>query len=65
MLRIKTVKAMVAWMKAKRDLAGQGLVEYGLVIGLIAVVCIIALETTGTAVNGLLQKVARSLSTVS
>ena len=44
---------------------GQGLVEYGLILGLIAVVAIAALSSTGQQVNGLVQKVAKSLSTVS
>jgi len=49
----------------RKDEEGQGLVEYGLILGLIAVVAIAALNTTGTSVNGLIQKVAASLSTVS
>lgn len=49
----------------RRDEEGQGLVEYGLILGLIAVVAIAALNATGTSVNGLIQKVADSLSTVS
>lgn len=49
----------------KRDEDGQGLVEYGLILGLIAVVAIAALNATGTSVNALIQKVADSLSTVS
>jgi pilus assembly protein Flp/PilA len=47
------------------DDEGQGLVEYGLILGLIAVVAIAALNATGTQVNGLLQKVAASLGTIS
>lgn len=39
--------------------------EYGLILGLIAVVAIAALNATGTSVNALIQKVADSLSTVS
>jgi pilus assembly protein Flp/PilA len=49
----------------RKDDEGQGLVEYGLIMGLIAVVAIAALNTTGSSVNGLIQKVAASLSTVS
>jgi pilus assembly protein Flp/PilA len=49
----------------RKDEEGQGLVEYGLILGLIAVVAIAALNTTGSSVNGLIQKVADSLSTVS
>jgi len=49
----------------RKDEEGQGLVEYGLILGLIAVVAIAALNATGTSVNSLIQKVATSLSTVS
>ena len=49
----------------RRDEEGQGLVEYGLILGLIAVVAIAALTATGTGVNGLIQKVSNSLTTVS
>ncbi|MBI4860944.1 MAG: Flp family type IVb pilin [Candidatus Riflebacteria bacterium] len=49
----------------RRDEEGQGLVEYGLILGLIAVVAIAALNATGGSVNTLIQKVASSLTTVS
>jgi len=49
----------------KKDDEGQGLVEYGLILGLIAVVAIAALNATGGSVNALIQKVASSLSSVS
>jgi pilus assembly protein Flp/PilA len=52
-------------MITRRDEEGQGLVEYGLILGLIAVVAIAALNATGASVNTLIQKVADSLSTVS
>jgi pilus assembly protein Flp/PilA len=52
-------------MIQRKDEEGQGLVEYGLILGLIAVVAIAALNATGTQVNSLIQKVAASLSTVS
>ncbi len=48
-----------------RDEEGQGLVEYGLILGLIAVVAIAALNATGTNVNDMLQRVANTLDTVS
>jgi pilus assembly protein Flp/PilA len=59
---------MIRKMKSlfvQRDEEGQGLVEYGLILGLIAVVAIAALNATGASVNTLIQKVANSLSTVS
>ncbi|MBI4870126.1 MAG: Flp family type IVb pilin [Candidatus Riflebacteria bacterium] len=49
----------------QRDDEGQGLVEYGLILGLIAVVAIAALNATGTNVNLMLQRVANTLDTVS
>lgn len=58
---IRRIKSLLQ----KRDEEGQGLVEYGLILGLIAVVAIAALNATGTSVNALIQKVADSLSTVS
>jgi pilus assembly protein Flp/PilA len=58
---ISRLKTMIQ----RKDEEGQGLVEYGLILGLIAVVAIAALNATGSQVNSLLQKVAASLSTVS
>jgi pilus assembly protein Flp/PilA len=49
----------------QREDEGQGLVEYGLILGLIAVVAIAALNATGTNVNAMLQRVANTLDTVS
>lgn len=40
---------------------GQALTEYGLILALIAVVCIAALTVTGTSVSGVLDKVAASV----
>ena len=42
---------------------GQGMVEYGLILGLISIVAIAALTATGTSVNALLQKVSDTLNT--
>lgn len=50
------------WSRVDED--GQGLVEYGLILGLIAVVAIASMSATGQGVNGLLQKMAASLSTI-
>jgi len=58
---IRRLKSLVQ----TKDEEGQGLVEYGLILGLIAVVAIAALNATGASVNTLIQKVADSLSTVS
>lgn len=55
------------WMLRKiaayktRDEEGQGLAEYGLILALIAVVCIAALTTLGTGVAAKLGQVATAL----
>lgn len=43
------------------DEDGQALAEYGLILGLIAVVCIIALTGIGLAISGQLDSVAGAL----
>lgn len=40
---------------------GQGLAEYGLILALIAVVCIAALTTLGTDLSGILGDVSAGL----
>jgi pilus assembly protein Flp/PilA len=40
---------------------GQGLAEYGLILALIALVCIAALTTLGTAISGSLSGLTASL----
>lgn len=42
---------------------GQGMVEYGLILGLIAIVVIAALSATGTSLKGLFGGVAQSIQT--
>ncbi|MGD0204935.1 MAG: Flp family type IVb pilin [Dehalococcoidia bacterium] len=41
--------------------AGQALAEYGLILALIAVVCLVALGALGLAVSGNLDKVAAKM----
>ncbi|MBI6546152.1 MAG: Flp family type IVb pilin [Cyanobacteria bacterium NC_groundwater_1444_Ag_S-0.65um_54_12] len=40
---------------------GQALTEYGLILGLIAVVCVGALTLMGTNVNNMLKSIASTL----
>lgn len=40
-----------------RDEEGQGLAEYGLILALIAVVCIAALTLLGTSIDGTLDSI--------
>ena len=39
----------------------QGLAEYGLILALVAIACIIALGALGTALSGILQSVVTAL----
>jgi pilus assembly protein Flp/PilA len=43
------------------DESGQGLVEYGLILSLIALVCVLALTTLGSDVSSILSSVAAQL----
>ena len=40
---------------------GQALVEYGLIIGLIAVVCVLVITTLGGEIRGALQGISNAL----
>ena len=44
--------------KAPSRQDGQALIEYALIISLIALVAIVALQTTGTNIKGILNKIA-------
>jgi pilus assembly protein Flp/PilA len=48
-----------------RDEEGQALTEYGLILGLIAVVTVGALTMMGTNVNKMLSAIANTLSSTS
>jgi pilus assembly protein Flp/PilA len=41
---------------------GQGLVEYGLIVGLIAVACMIVLQAMGTGIAGVFTRILGRLS---
>ncbi len=51
----------VASMQARTHEEGQGLAEYGLILALIAVVCIVALQALGGGISGTLGSVTASL----
>ena len=51
----------VAKLQTMQDEEGQGLAEYGLILALIAVVCIIALRLLGTNISAALTSVANSI----
>ncbi len=40
---------------------GQGLAEYGLILALIAVACIVALTALGGSISGILNRLAGSI----
>lgn len=45
-----------------REEEGQGLVEYALIIGLIAIVAIAALTSAGTSVGGMFNNISDKLN---
>ena len=45
-----------------RDEQGQDLLEYALLISLIALVCVIAITSAGTNVNTIFQNIATALA---
>jgi pilus assembly protein Flp/PilA len=64
---------MVAWLNLMmaslmsrlpekvKDEAGQGLVEYALIIVLVSIACVITLGTLGTTVSGVFTTIVGSL----
>ncbi|HOU10163.1 MAG TPA: Flp family type IVb pilin [Clostridiales bacterium] len=54
------MKKLMAWFK---DEEGQGMVEYGLLIGLIAVVVVVALLVLGPRIRDMFQSAADNLTT--
>ena len=55
----------VARMRAfVRDDSGQDLLEYALLVGLIALVAVLAVTSTGTSVNNIFQAISNSLANV-
>ena len=63
MTKIKnwTLSKVAAVQARNTNEEGQGLAEYGLILALIAVVCIFALTTLGTAIQGKLGEVTAGL----
>ena len=57
------------WQSALRALAiddsGQDLLEYALLVGLIALVAVLAVTSTGASVNRIFQAISNSLANVS
>ncbi len=55
------VQCLTALNQLKRQEEGQALAEYGLILGLVAVVVIAAVTLIGTKLNGVLNSVAGAL----
>ncbi len=47
-----------------RDEEGQGMVEYGIILGLIAIVCITALKGLGKKVSGTFDAIEGKIPTI-
>ena len=48
----------------RRDDEGAALVEYGMLVGLIAVICVVAVTTLGTEVSTAFSVIAAALSAI-
>jgi pilus assembly protein Flp/PilA len=48
----------------RRDESGAALVEYGLLVGLIAVICVVAITAVGTQVSTLFSNIASQLAAI-
>ena len=57
----KINEALLQMFVRFRDEQGQALAEYGLILGLIAVVAIIALTLMGTLISGKLDEITTAL----
>ena len=57
-----SIKSLV--VRFVKEEEGASLVEYGLLVGLIAVVCIAALTTLGNGISGLFTRVNGKLTPV-
>jgi pilus assembly protein Flp/PilA len=61
--REEDVMELVNRMRAfVREDSGQDLLEYALLVGLIALVCVLAVTNAGTAINGIFSAIAGSLA---
>jgi len=48
----------------RRDDEGAALVEYGMLVGLIAVICVVAVTTLGTEISTAFSTIASALSSI-
>lgn len=61
---LQMIQAYVAALidRFRRDEEGAALVEYGILVGLIAVICIAAVTIVGTQVSAAFSKVASQIT---
>ena len=54
---------LVSYLRAKlvRNESGQDLLEYALLVALIALVCVLAITSTGSGVNSIFQDISSEL----
>lgn len=64
---LKQYVSFQVWLATQKNRKnkGQSLAEYGLVLALIAVVCIAALTTLGESISGMLEGLGTTISGVS
>jgi Flp pilus assembly pilin Flp len=61
------LEVLEGWLATRRGAAGeggQGLVEYVLIVGLIAVVCIVVLDAMGAGISGVFTRILGRLAAV-
>ena len=59
-MQTSSVWLWAKWSLLKRE-EGQGMVEYGLIIALVAVVVVLALTAMGTQIGNLFTNITKSL----
>lgn len=59
---LSNINDAILWLFVRKDESGQALAEYGLILGLIAVVAIAALTLMGTLIAGKLGAVTAALT---
>jgi pilus assembly protein Flp/PilA len=60
----KRLIEMQVWLASRKKQKGQSLAEYGLILALIAVVCIAALTLMGTNISAMLNGLAGTIKSV-
>jgi pilus assembly protein Flp/PilA len=63
MLDLLKINFLDLLARFRRDEDGAALVEYGLLVGLIAVICIVSVTLLGTQVSQAFQKITDALTT--